>query len=190
MIRLGYMAKFIKTKPSWLHCMHVEKVFSVSRCFSSDFCDWTDAWKHNGYWLFDSPTVIQKIASQKQVDLSQTVLCYYEGLKWEYDPQTRWQAYGPEPSMPVHVIAPRSKTHLGFDVVTYSQHNAAECSPLSCNELCKEVKVNKWCLLDSFEEAMALCESDTLTSSEPGPYRIISVSAVPWESTDFTHVSA
>jgi hypothetical protein len=190
MIPMGYMAKFISDQPAGLHCHHVKAIYSVSSCISEDFCDWINEWKHNGYWMFNSPKIILDIARRQNIDLTAATLCYYELYEYEYDSGAKWLPCEPEPSWPVKVDLPQSKAFRGFDITTFSVHTSVECSPLSCNELCAEIRVNSCCLLDSFEEAKALLESGKLENSEPGPYRIISVSTVPWELTDFLPVSA
>ena len=178
MIPLGYMAKRVSAGTAWLKAPQVSQVCSVSSCISEDFGKWIDAWKHNGYWFFDSPRLIEEVATDRMIDLTDTTLFYYEGFEQEYDSETGWALYRPEPSFPLQVVPPGEKTLRGFDVVTYSQGNSPECSPLSCNGLAAEMPVNEFCLLNSLEEAKALLDAGRFTHSEPGPYRIIAVYAV------------
>ena len=78
-----------------------------------------------------------------------------------------------------HATEPQHSTREGFDVVTYSVQTSAECSPLSCNGLAKDVCVadvsvadvcvadvsvpdvcvNEHCLFATFEEAKGALES-------------------------------
>jgi hypothetical protein len=175
MIPLGYMAKRVEPGMEWLKAPQVSHIYSVSSCISEDFGKWIDAWKHNGYWFFDSPQLINTVAADLKIDLSGTTLLYYEGFAEEYDPESGWSACRPEPSFPLKVVPPTKKTLRGFDVVCYSQGNSAECSPLSCNGLAAEMPVNEFCLLNSLEEAKSLLEAGRFTNSEPGPYRILAV---------------
>ena len=69
MLPLGYMAKRIVTRPEWLKADRVEEILSLSSCSSEDFADWINYWRHNGYWLFDSPSVIQVLAYDKRTVL-------------------------------------------------------------------------------------------------------------------------
>jgi hypothetical protein len=55
MIPVGYMAKRVCRTPDWLGAPHVIDVYSVSGCISENFADYIQYWRHNGYWLFDSP---------------------------------------------------------------------------------------------------------------------------------------
>ncbi len=97
----------------------------------------------------------------------------------EYDSKTGWQTCSPEPGFPLQVVPPEHRVLRGFDVVTFSQGNAPEHSPLSCNGLAEQIGTNAFCLLGSLEEAKALLEAGRFTHSEPGPYRILAVYTVP-----------
>ena len=178
MIPLGYMAKRIYVETAWLKAPQVSQIYSVSACISEDFGKWIDAWKHNGYWFFDSPRLIAEVAAEQKIDLTGTTLFYYEGFEQEYDPESGWAPYQPEPAFPLRVGPPETKTLRGFDVATFSYHNSVECSPLSCNGLAAEITVNEFCLLKSLEEAKALLEAGRFIPSEPGPYRILAVYTV------------
>lgn len=172
---LGYMAKFIVACPPWLHTSQVKTVCSVSACVSSDFTEWIECWRHNGYWLFDSLDVIDDIVREKQIDATSLTYFYYEGDEREYDDAPNWVRYEPEPDVPVNVEIPVKKVLIGFDIVSYTTSYSAECSPLSCNHLAEKVQVNEYCLLETAEAASTLITSGALTGCEPGPYRIIAV---------------
>jgi len=76
------------------------------------------------------------------------------------------------------VLVPIDKHLEGFDVVTFSNKNLPECSPLSCNHLAEEIPTNPHCLPDSFSDAKKYLEDGIFNNSEPGPYRIFSVFSV------------
>ena len=176
MIPLGYMMKRVAKRTDWLKQPKVEDIFSVSRCMSKDFCDWIDEWKHNGYWLFDSPRIIHDIAKKRNIALDDLTLFYYEGYETQYNADTRqWEPFVPEPHFPLNVEPPPCKILQGYDVVTYNVYSAAECSPLSCNGLAEDIPTNAHCLLDNFQTAKTLLETGAFENSEPGPYRIIAV---------------
>jgi hypothetical protein len=179
MIPAGYLAKRVCKKPDWLRASRVIDVYSVSGCICEDFADYIDYWKHNGFWLFDSPEVIRAVAKENSVDLAGTRLFYYEVHKLEFDGKD-WHAVIPEPSIPMNVVLPPNKQHEGFDVVTFSCRSAPECSPLSCNHLAEELVTNAHCLFASFEEAEVNLKDGVFNNSEPGPYRIFSVFSVDW----------
>jgi len=173
------MAKHISKKPDWLHAPNVIDIYSVGDCVSEDFADYINYWKHNGYWLFDSPEIIQTVARANSVELEGTSLFYYEAYEMEFHSES-WHPFGPEPSLPTNVVPPLRKQLEGFDVVTFYARNAPECSPLSCNSLAEELRTNAHCLFDSFEEAQTNVNNRAFNDSEPGPYRIFAVYSVDW----------
>ncbi|MFH1076568.1 MAG: hypothetical protein V1753_06980 [Pseudomonadota bacterium] len=77
------MAKKISKKTDWLKSDRVFDIYSVSNCISKDFADYINYWKHNGYWFFDSPIIIEKLAKDNLIDLSETKFFYYEVYELE-----------------------------------------------------------------------------------------------------------
>jgi hypothetical protein len=177
----GYLAKNVVTCPDWLKADHVVDVYSVSNCVSEDFADYINRWKHNGYWLFDSPEAIKEVAKEISVELENTRLFYYTVHDLEYDEDEKsWIPFEPEASFKTQVLEPEIKSLEGYDVVTFSAGTSPECSPLSCNSLASEIETNEHCLLPSFETAKELLEEGRFENSEPGPYRIFAVYSVQW----------
>jgi len=151
----------------------------VSGCVSNDFAEYIDFWKHNGYWLFDSPEVIVELGRGKSIDLAGTLLLFYEVLEQQQD-AGKWTPFAPEPTFATAVKPPERKRLEGFDVVTFSAQTSPECSPLSCNALATEVPTNSHCLLESFDDARRLIENGAFDDCEPGPHRIFAVYSVTW----------
>jgi hypothetical protein len=180
MIPIGYMAKNICERPDWLKVPNVVDIFSVSACSSEFFLnDYIPLWKHNGYWLFDSPGIIQAIAQENSIDLQETMLFYYEAHEMEFTGEI-WRSYSPEPLFFTNIIQPDEKKLEGFDVVTFRAGNAPECSPLSCNSLAEDLPTNSHCLFETFEEAETNLSAGKFIKCEDGPYRIIAVYTVDW----------
>ena len=176
MIPVGYMSKRVEEKPEWLKTGAVVDIYSLSNCISEDFIDYINYWKHNGYWLFDSPEIIEDIAKVASADLSGNILFYYEVHEYEFnDHSNAWITFTPEESFMTNVQVPTEKHLQGFDVVTFSVHTTPECSPLSCNSLATTIPVNQHCLFNTFEEARIAIEKGLFEASEPGPYRIFAV---------------
>ena len=173
MIPVGYMAKKISDKPDWIKADNVTDIYSVSNCISDDFTDYIDYWKHNGYWFFDSPEVIEILAKSEIIDLTDTEIFYYE--VYEKQLAETWESFKPEPSFITNIIEPQKKYLEGFDIVTFTVGTSPECSPLSCCSLATEIKTNRHCLLDTFVEAKQHLENGKFDGSEPGPYRIFAV---------------
>ena len=177
----GYMAKTVRKAPGWLDSSRVDDVYSVSGCVSKDFLNPVDFWQHNGYWLFDRPATIQQLAEQDGLELSDTQLFYYEVYENEYNGKDqRWEPVTPDASFPLDVVKPASAQLQGFDVVSFSAGTRAECTPLSCNGMARDIHTNQHCLLSSLEEARALLEQGRFNTGEPGPYRIFAVYTLNW----------
>ena len=180
MIPLGYMAKVLPSgRHEWLDAPRVVDVFSVSNCVNDDFAEYIPDWKHNGFWLFDSPELIREVAVAHQVGLETARLFYYEAEPLElHDGQ--WRHFEPEKSLETRVVVPTYKQLEGFDVVSFQMRNAPEHSPLSCNGLAKDIPTNAHCLFATSEEAAAALNSGAFKDCEPGPYRIYAVFSVDW----------
>jgi hypothetical protein len=175
MIPVGYMAKRVVPRPEWLKAPDVQDIYSVSNCVSRDFLYYIPFWRHNGYWFFDHPHIIQELARENKIDLRDLTLFYYEVYEKEFDEeQKEWQSFDPS-DFPTNVIAPTQKRLSGYDVVSFSMGTNPECSPLSCNHVASRVKTNLHCLLESFKNAKQGLEAGRFDHSEPGPFRIYAV---------------
>ena len=176
MIPVGYMAKRVIKKPDWLKVDGVQDIYSLTECLSKDFADYIKYWKHNGYWFFDSPDIIENLAKKNSLDLEGTKLFYYEVYELEFhDDDSGWHNFEPEGSFQTNVITPNNKFLEGYDIATFSGGTSPECSPLSCNSLASMVKTNHHCLLSSFDEAKQSLERGHFNNTEPGPFRIFAV---------------
>jgi hypothetical protein len=176
MIPLGYMLKTAVRRPSWIEAASVHDIYSVSGCVAGNFADYILFWKHNGYWLFDSPKIIRDITASENIDVSEMTMFYYEAHESEYDDETKhWLSFSPDPSFPTLIVEPNNRWLQGYDVTTFSNHNTPECSPLSCCSLATNVLVNEHCLFNTFEESKSALENGLFANTEPGPFRVIAV---------------
>jgi hypothetical protein len=177
MIRAGYMYKQVKARPAWLKdAVQVVEVHSVSGCISENFGDYAGHWRHNGFWLFDDPTIIAEIASIDGVDLAPLTCFYYEADPQEFN-MGIWSDYS-YGDFPTNVTVPQQARLSGYDVVCFTQNSGPECSPLSCNSICGHVSVNRHCLFDTLEQARHALQAGHFANAEPGPYRILAVYTV------------
>lgn len=177
---IGYLYKLVAKRPDWIKAENVSDIFSLSDCISKDFDYYINYWRHNGYWLFDSPEIIKALAEEHSISLDGNHLFYYEAHEEEYDySQARWRSFSPEASFTTNIQKPEHKTLQGFDVTNYNLGNAHECSPLSCNSLAEIVTTNQHCLFNTYDEARHAIQHGVFTNAEPGPYRIIAVYTVP-----------
>jgi hypothetical protein len=174
----GYMLKRVAQRPDWLDMPRMRDIYSVSGCISEDFADYINYWKHNGYWLFDSPRIIAEIAAAANVSTEGMKLFYYEVHEQEYDEEAcQWGtiSWSPDAAFVTNVVVPEQKSIEGYDVVSFWARNAPECSPLSCNSLAKTIAVNEHCLIPTFEQTIAAIESGKFKNGEPGPLRVFAV---------------
>ena len=176
---IGYMYKRVSAAPPEFKGPHVADVYSLSSHISEDFSDYINFWRHNGYWLFDSPSVIQALAEEHALSLEGLKLFYYEAHEFQYDAVVRnWAPFEAEASFETNIEPPGVRNLEGFDVTTFSAGTSPECSPLSCNGLAAEVHTNSHCLLPTFDAAVRALEDGRFSNTEPGPYRIIGVYSV------------
>ena len=176
MIPAGFMAKKVCDTPVWLKAGAVSDIYSVSNCVSEAFCDYVKQWKHNGFWLFDSPAVIREVAAAESIDLSTHRFFYYEVYEEQYDERRKtWEPFEPEKSFETRVVVPEERQLEGYDVVTFYAQTSPECSPLSCNHMAESIPVNLHCLFASIGEAKSHLDGGAFDQCEPGPYRIFAV---------------
>lgn len=179
MIPAGYMAKKIVQRPEWLKADAVADIFSVSGCTSPDFADYITYWKHNTYWFFDSPNIIQEILAKEEKNLDEFVMLYFEFYEKEFDEETKiWELFTGDEAFSYNVQIPTQKLLMGYDFVSYTGGTMHTCSPLSCNGLAERIPTNTHCLLHTFEEAMNVTEHMSEEVGEDGPYRIVAVYAI------------
>jgi hypothetical protein len=188
MIPVGYMAKKIQANTSWLKAPNVVDVYSVACVCSPNFTgdvEYYTYWKHNGYWFFNSPGVIQTVAQENSIDLEGTSLFYYEAHELELA-ETGWRSFSAEPAFTTNIQQPSQKHLEGFDVVSFEVGTSPDHSPLSCSYLAEEVQTNSHCLFDSFAEAETSLNAGKFNDCDPGPYRIFAVYSIKWpEISDY-----
>jgi hypothetical protein len=83
----------VSKRPDWVKAALVADIYSVSGYVSTDFADYIPYWKHNGFWVFDSPEIIRAAAREHSIELEGTSLFYYEVYEEEFD-GTRWVPFG------------------------------------------------------------------------------------------------
>jgi hypothetical protein len=189
MIALGYMAKRIVPSPVSLKAPNVKDIYSVSDCVNDNFFEgYVNAWRHNGFWLFDRPEIIVELAVAHAIDLSGMTLFFYEGFEQEFDGSEWSEIRGNRFQLPVDVVLPATKRLEGFDVVTVWAENSPdfEHSPLSCNGIAEDVRVNVHCLFDTMDEAKNAVDAGVFVGAEPGKLRMIAVYTVNWTLRDAT----
>jgi len=189
MIPAGYLLKRTVPPPGWLnsHVSNVEQVCSVSDCVNDNIVDPQKAWLHNGFGLANAPEVLESLAARDGVDAQGASLFYYAAYEqeldsdgWDFDP-SGWHSRSRTPSSEIadEVALPANDTLtlLGYDVVVFGDF--LEHSPISCNSIAATLPVNKYCLLNSLEEAIAAIDAGAFGGGcEDGAYTIFEVNLV------------
>jgi hypothetical protein len=182
---VGYMAKFIASAPERL-TERVTDIYSFSPHGSKNFESFIDDWQegevepNNAYRLYDSPQLIRQLAGTHHVDLSDSVLFFYEVYEQEYhEDGAHWYPFDP-PVPTLGIVAPSVKRLEGYDVV------AVEARMPNCSLVCLlalpaiAVETNEHCLLPSLEGACQLLSEGQFDDTEPGPFQIFAVYSVDW----------
>jgi hypothetical protein len=115
MTPIGYLYKRVAICPEGLNAPQVADIYSLSSCVSKDFAYYINFWKHNGFWLFDSPSIIRDIALEHGISLEGLKLFFYEAYELQYDLAHRtWVPYGAEASFTTDIQTPIATRLEGF----------------------------------------------------------------------------
>jgi hypothetical protein len=167
-IMIGYFPKITVDRPEWLKNDTVEKICSVSDCFSSGPDDWINQWKHNDLGLFDSEEIALSVvgANSNKFDMYAYKIYPFEfdtGKTYDFD-------------VPLTVDCDlKFFRFLGYDAVNRSTGSNFECSALSCNHGAQDFVVNKYCLFNDFEKAYESTVEISKGGYEPGPWYLVEV---------------
>jgi len=148
-IFIGYFPKKTSTSTEWFETTEVKEICSVSNCISKGPSDWVDHWSHNRItWLFDTEACAWAIVGCSRADYDMYAYKVYP-MVFDHSNEAAWQIEG----VPEHL---ENYEFQGFDIVSREPEVAGWLhSPLSCNKGCREFKVNAYCLIDDFENALA-----------------------------------
>jgi hypothetical protein len=159
----------------------VTEVCSVSDCLAGPPDGWIDRWDFNRAGCY--ATEEAALATTPPGD-SEAYSCFaYWLLSQTLDEEGQVRKVTPEdhfhgglPVLPAPPEAPPGYDRLGYDVVATSPTTSGfACSPLSCNSMAGEIPVNRFCLLDTMEEAMSAAQRLNAEQPEPGTYVVVEV---------------
>ena len=168
-VLIGYMAKQPTPRPDRFPLESVREIASVSDCIVRRPDEWIYEWKHNDWFVYDTP------------ELARTIAVKLGAASWPIDAYrvlpVRFEETG---EVPIEISTdaapiPRSFERLGWDVVSREYTQEFECSPLSCNLMAEEIAVNEMCLLTSLEAAVATARRFAREQPEPGVYFVVEV---------------
>lgn len=157
-IFVGYFSKItaqkseLKTEKGdiWLKNEIVEEICSVSNCISKAPEGWIDKWKHNDLGFYDTEESALSVIPDNQEK--------YDLFAYKLYPIKFTE--GKAVDCKVESSATESLDSykfIGYDVVSKSVADFFECSSLSCNSACEIYTVNRFCLIQDFEEALQCC---------------------------------
>lgn len=166
----GYFPKKATPRPDGYDLPGVVEIASVSRCIAKGTDDWIESWTFNDLGFFDDAETAQSLVPEPE--RSHFDVYGYEFLDERFDG-------GVAESWPVPQLACEPPggdfESLGFDVVSKSQSDFFECSPLSCNHGAKTIRANEHCLFDALDDAVAAAKEFSTGNWEPGPYYVARV---------------
>ena len=166
---VGYFPKRTASPHGWC-APGVAEICSVSNCLSEPPAGWIDHWKHNELGFFNTTSDARYIVRSQPEPF---VLFAYRLLPRVFI-KGNGEAYE-IPALAVQSIPP-SFISIGFDAVSKSTSDFFECSPLSCNHMAAQIAgVNRYCLMNTVDEAVELAERFSIEDPEPGPYYVIEV---------------
>ena len=147
----------------------VSELASVSLCIADGPEGWVERWLHNDWGYFpDAETAWSMVPESSRRDFR---LYAYAMLPVEFGDQER-----PLPLIPPEVEPPGDRfRRVGWDAVSRSTGHLLECSPLSCNGMLEDFRVNSYCLFDDRESAVSFARRADALRCEPGPYHVVEV---------------
>lgn len=170
-VLIGYISRQYTPRPAGFEPTYVEEIASVSECISPKPEGWIEEWRHNDWFVYDTPEIAREIATK--LNVRYWPIAAYLVHPVEFHPS------GVERPIEIAVSAlPIPNNYfglMGWDVASKSLSPIFECSPLSCNGLATEVPVNRACLLSSLEEAIRVARRCAREQPEPGSYFVVEV---------------
>ena len=135
-------------------------------------------------WLFDTPAAAWSVVPDAAAEAERYRLYAYRLLPILFHESGRNTDH-PLPKALAAAPIPAGFVRIGYDAVQrcvgtlHEGGNRAPgfgCSPLACNGMAHEYPVNRYCLIDDPETAVAMARDFAAAGScEPGPYCVVEV---------------
>jgi hypothetical protein len=174
---------------------NVTDIASVGHYISEGPPNWDYQGRHNELWFFDSEALARKVIAEAiqieiepdpqrdppwQVKLSRERECAYDFYAYKLFPLQFVDGRQEDYHLPALKCEPLPVDYeqLGYDVVNRTCCAHFECSPLFCNGRAADNPVNRFCLMDEPERALALAKEFSGSNGngcEPGIYFVIEV---------------
>jgi hypothetical protein len=159
---------------------HIQEIASVSSCLSKRALNWMDGWGCNRSSLWDDESTA--LACMLADECSEFHLFGYRLLPIIFDESGNPQNVSIDHLFDFNLsevaVQPDLSRYesLGYDVVVPpAAYTGFGCSPLSCNGMAQHVSVNRFCLIETIEDALVAAKRFAVEQPEPGPYVIVEV---------------
>jgi len=187
---LGYAVKQLLAAPNNFGDARVTHIAIVSECIAKRPPDWVQRWDFNNAGLYN--TSADALAAAHAQLQSQQLASPWRLFAYSFYP-IRFDRFGS--AVPIDPASIFNNTTLaaidpefallGYDIVqrdaepSHAQANVLAggfaCSPLSCNTLHRNFTVNRYCLLDHWDDATNAARDIARAQPEPGCYYIFAV---------------
>lgn len=189
---LGYAVKQLLPAPSNFTDNRVTHIASVSDCIAKRPPDWVQRWDFNDAGLYN--TSAEALAAAHSQLNTPTLAPPWRLFAYSFYP-IRFDHFGG--TVPIDAASIFNNTtlaaidpafaFLGYDIVQRSSepqpgksdNNQAfggfACSPLSCNTSHRNFTVNRYCLIDHWDDATNAARDIAIAQPEPGCYYIFGV---------------
>lgn len=174
---------------------NVSEIASVGHYTSDGPPNWVDQWRHNEMWFFDSEAIARKViddAIQIEIEAEpqhdppwRVKLSREQGLTYDFYAYRMFPCCFVDGRQEPYDLSglkcqplPADYEWLGHDAVSRSGCAHLECSPLFCNGRADDIPVNRFCLIDEAERALALAATFSGSKGngcEPGNYFVLEV---------------
>lgn len=165
---VGFFPKHTVKQPDGFAFAEIEEICSASACISQGPENWIDGWLHNALGFFDTEDLALTVA-EKDFRVFELFAYKLFPFQFQHGDRSVWE-------VPVSLSQTLDGYELlGYDPVSRSAGSFFECSPLSCNYAAKDFAVNRFCLIDDLEDALAAVKTISAGNYEPGPYVLCGV---------------
>ncbi|MEJ2708725.1 MAG: hypothetical protein P8074_14010, partial [Anaerolineales bacterium] len=143
-IFVGFFPKRTQPAPTEFNSGTIREIANVAECISPGPEGWIQHWKHNPGGFFDTQELATQVIENNPEEYDLYAYKVFPLRCKDGEIEAISIAKAPE-------WIPKDYHFLGYDIVTKSQADFFECSPLSCNYLANDYKVNQFCLIDELE---------------------------------------
>lgn len=180
---LGFRARQPWTPPSgWAsgQSTHVERVCSVADCLAQPPAGWVERWDFNRAGCYSTEAeALAAVPEGRRGDFelfAYWVASVSVGKDGQEVPVNAPSLFSPDlPPLPLEADT-RGYTVIGYDVAAPARSSYGfEHSPLSCNQMAQEMAVNRYCLIERLEDALAAARRFNAEQPEPGEFIVVQV---------------